>query len=67
MIIPTFGPRFSDPFFSELLAGIGNRAAQLGYDMLVSTRAPGEEERAAYQAAINGRRVDGFVLVRTRR
>ncbi len=67
LVIPTFGPRFSDPFFSELLAGIGNRAAQLGYDMLVSTRAPGEEERAAYQAAINGRRVDGFVLVRTRR
>ena len=22
LIIPTFGPRFSDPFFSELLAGI---------------------------------------------
>lgn len=67
LIIPTFGPRFSDPFFSELLAGIGNRAAQLGYDMLVSTRAPGEEEKAAYRAAIQGRRVDGFVLVRTRR
>mgnify|MGYP003985553649 FL=1 len=67
LIIPTFGPRFSDPFFSELLAGIGNRAAQLGYDMLVSTRSPGEEERAAYQAAIDGRRVDGFVLVRKRR
>lgn len=67
LVIPTFGPRFSDPFFSELLAGIGNRAAQLGYDMLVSTRAPGEEEKAAYRAAIKGRRVDGFVLVRTRR
>jgi len=67
LIFPTFGPRFSDPFFSELLAGVGNRAAYLGYDMLVSTRAPGEEERAAYRAAINSRRVDGFVLVRTRR
>jgi DNA-binding LacI/PurR family transcriptional regulator len=22
-ILPTFGPRFSDPFFSEFLAGIG--------------------------------------------
>ena len=67
LIIPTFGPRFSDPFFSELLAGIGNRAAQFGYDLLVSTRSPGEEERAAYRVAINGRRVDGFILVRTRR
>ena len=67
LIIPTFGPRFADPFFSEFLAGVGNRAAHFGYDMLVSTRAPGEEEEAAYQAAIQGKRVDGFVLVRTRR
>ncbi|MBE9524442.1 MAG: LacI family DNA-binding transcriptional regulator [Chloroflexi bacterium] len=67
LIIPTFGPRFSDPFFSELLAGIGNCAAQLGYDLLVSTRAPGEEELESYRAAIRGRRVDGFILVRTRR
>jgi LacI family transcriptional regulator len=67
LILPTFGPRFSDPFFSELLAGIGNRAAQFRYDLLVSTRAPGEEEIDTYQAAIQERRVDGFILVRTRR
>ena len=65
LIIPTFGPRFSDPFFSELLAGIGNRAAQFGYDLLVSTHAPGEEELSPICAAIHGRRVDGFILVRT--
>jgi len=67
LIIPTFGPRFSDPYFSEILAGIGNRAARFGYDILVSTHAPGEEELVAYRAAIHGRRVDGFILVRTRR
>ena len=67
LIIPTFGPRFSDPFFSELLAGIGNQAANLGYDLLVSTRAPGEEEVKTYCSMTQGRRVDGFVLVRTRR
>jgi LacI family transcriptional regulator len=67
LIIPTFGPRFSDPFFSEFLAGIGNRAAQFGYDLLVSTHAPGEEELIAYSAMIHSRRVDGFILVRTRR
>ncbi|MFC2037910.1 LacI family DNA-binding transcriptional regulator, partial [Chloroflexota bacterium] len=27
-VLPTTGPRLSDPFFSELLAGIGNTAAQ---------------------------------------
>ncbi len=67
LIMPTFGPRFSDPFFSELLAGVGNRAASLGYDLLVSTRAPGAEEVKAYCSIAQGRRVDGFVLVRTRR
>lgn len=67
LIIPTYGPRFSDPFFSELLAGVGNRAASLGYDLLVSTRAPGDYEIEAYCSMTQGRRVDGFVLVRTRR
>ena len=67
LILPTFGPRFSDPFFSELLAGIGNKSAELGYDLLVSTRAPGEAELKAYCSAIQSRRADGFILVRTRR
>lgn len=66
-VIPTFGPRFSDPFFSEFLAGVGNKAADLGYDLLVSTRSPGEEEMAAYRENVRGRRVDGFIIVRTRR
>jgi len=67
LILPTFGPRFSDPFFSELLAGIGNVAANRGYDLLVSTRAPGNEELQAYRQMVQGHRVDGLVLVRTRR
>ncbi len=65
-ILPTFGPRFSDPFFSEFLAGIGNKAASLGFDLLVSTRAPGEEEMQSYREIVQGKRVDGFILLRTR-
>jgi len=67
LILPTFGPRFSDPFFSELLAGVGNKAANQGYDLLVSTRAPGDEELQAYHQTVQGQRVDGLVVVRTRR
>jgi LacI family transcriptional regulator len=67
LILPTFGPRFSDPFFSELLAGIGNKAAHQGYDLLVSTRAPGDEELQAYHQMAQGHRIDGLVVVRTRR
>ncbi len=66
LVLPTFSPRFSDPYFSELLAGIGNKAAELGYDLLVSTRAPGDEETAYYKKLALGGRVDGFIVIRTR-
>ena len=66
-IIPTFGPRFSDPFFSEFLAGIGNKASNHGYDLLVSTHPPGDEEMEAYRRMVEGGRTDGFIIVRTRR
>ncbi|MCA9872912.1 MAG: LacI family DNA-binding transcriptional regulator [Ardenticatenaceae bacterium] len=66
-IMPTFGPRFSDPFFSEFLAGIGNEAAGYGYDLLVSTHAPdSDREREAYARAVRGGWVDGLIVVRTR-
>lgn len=65
-ILPTFGPRFSDPFFSEFLAGIGNKASVLGFDLLVSTRPPGDSEMETYQSIVKGRRVDGFIIVRSR-
>ena len=67
LILPTFGPRFADPFFSEFLAGVGNTAARYGYDLLVSTKAPGEQELAAYRQKVQGRQVDGFIVLRTRR
>jgi len=65
-VIPTHGPRFSDPFFSELLAGIGNEAARWELDLLVSTRAPGQEELRVYERMVLERRVDGLLVVRTR-
>lgn len=66
-IIPTHGPRFADPFFSELLTGIGNGAAKQELDLLVSTHAPGSEELGAYERMVRERRVDGLLVVRTRR
>lgn len=67
LLLPTFGPRFADPFFSELLAGVGNKAAEYGYDLLVSTQAPGVQEMEAYRQKVQGGQVDGFVIVRTRK
>ncbi len=66
-IMPTHGPRFSDPFFSEIIAGIGNEAAHHEYDLLVSAHAPdSEEENAAYLKAAQRGWVDGLIVVRTR-
>ncbi len=66
-ITPTYRPRFSDPFFSEFMAGIGNEAASQNYDLLVSTHAPdSEEELKAYRRAVKGGWVDGLIVVRTR-
>ena len=65
-ILPTFGPRFSDPFFSEFLAGIGNAAGENEYDLLVSTSPPGEFEMETYEKFVQSHRVDGFIIVRTR-
>jgi LacI family transcriptional regulator len=66
-VIPTFGPRFSDPYFSELLAGIGNEAARHDFDLLVSTQPPNTpQEQAVYRRMAEGRLVDGLLVVRTR-
>lgn len=66
-VIPTFGLRFSDPFFTELLTGVGNEAASHDYDLLVSTQAPDTpEEAAAYERLVRERRVDGLLVTRTR-
>jgi len=66
LIIPTAGPRFSDPYFTEILTGIGNEAAEHEFDLLVSTRAPGSQEQEAYERMAGSRRVDGLLVVRTR-
>lgn len=66
LIFPVHGARFTDPFFSEFMAGVGDEANRLNYDLLISSALPGEREHSAYQRWVNSRRVDGFVLVRMR-
>jgi len=62
-ILPTDTPRFSDPFFAEFVAGLGDEASAHGFDLLVSTAPPGSPgERQAYERWTHGRKVDGIVL-----
>ncbi len=66
LILPALSPRDSDPYYSELLAGIAAAAAEREFDLLVSTCTPGPEEQWTYLRLINSRRVDGVILARPR-
>lgn len=64
-IIPSNSAGFADPFFSEFIAGLGDEATALEYDLLVTTAPPASmEEKSAYQRWVQGGKVDGMVLNR---
>jgi LacI family transcriptional regulator len=65
-VLPVDTPRFSDPFFSTFLAGVGDEASRQRYDLLVSVASPGSQEENTYHRLVRSRRVDGFLLIRTR-
>jgi LacI family transcriptional regulator len=66
-ILPASGGRFSDPFFSEFIAGLGDEVTARGFDLLVSTAQPDTEaERLLYTRWVSSRLVDGVVLGRMR-
>ena len=66
-ILPAEKPSFSDPFFVEFIAGLGDEASVHGFDLLVST-APANSitEQHAYERWTHGRKVDGLALNRIR-
>ncbi|MCB2178312.1 LacI family transcriptional regulator [bacterium] len=67
MILPVHGPRYTDPYFNTIIAGIGDQLAEFGLDLLLSTHSPGgEDEMAAYRRMVEGRSVDGLIVIRTR-
>jgi LacI family transcriptional regulator len=67
LVLPAEVGQFDDPFFLRLLAAIGPALQRAGLDLLVMTARPGAEELRAYRHLIEGRRVDGMLVARTRR
>uniref|UniRef100_A0A7C3DMU6 LacI family transcriptional regulator n=1 Tax=Meiothermus ruber TaxID=277 RepID=A0A7C3DMU6_MEIRU len=67
LVIPSPPGRFADSFFLELLAGLGEGLSDAGLDLLVATCPPGLEELACYRRLVEGKKVEGLVLARTRR
>lgn len=66
-ILPSSSPRFSEPFYSEFIAGIGDEAAIHGFDLLVTAASPDmEEEKETYRRWVQGRKVDGLIINRLR-
>jgi DNA-binding LacI/PurR family transcriptional regulator len=66
-ILPTDKPQFADSFYSEFIAGLGDMAAANNFDLLVSAAPPGSPaEKSIYQRWVQGRKVDGLVVNRTR-
>jgi len=66
MVIP-LTTYYSDPFFMELLSGVGRQAAEYGYDLLLSAQQAGEEELSAYRRIVASSRIDGVVVARVQR
>ncbi len=66
LVLPAEPGQFDDPFFLRLLAAVGPPLQRAGLDLLVMTARPGAEELRAYRHLIEGRRVDGMLLARTR-
>ncbi|MNJ41309.1 HTH-type transcriptional regulator MalR [compost metagenome] len=57
---------FSNYFFMELIRGIVTQASRLGYDVLISSGANEKEEVEGAARLLNGRRVDGVILLYSR-
>lgn len=64
LIVPNMSR--GDPFLSEFVAGLGAALAARDLDLLVTSAAPGEAELAAIRRVHDARKVDGFIVPRTR-
>ncbi|HYF82536.1 MAG TPA: LacI family DNA-binding transcriptional regulator [Clostridia bacterium] len=57
---------FVNPFFTEVMRGIGVSALKQGYNVLFSTGSNSEEEYKATSRLVNEKRVDGLILLTSR-
>lgn len=66
-ILPTSSPRFTDPFYVSFLTGLCDEVASWNLDLIVTSSPPdSEKEKHQYIQWIQGQRVDGIVVNRTR-
>jgi DNA-binding LacI/PurR family transcriptional regulator len=65
ILIPPGTEFFQNPFFSEMMSGVTEVARSQGFDIVLSTSVNDETE--VLERMIRGRRVDGILLLRSRK
>ena len=58
---------FADPFYSEILRGIGVLAHSKGFNLLLLTSNGEEEEKKTVLNAVRGKLIDGVLLLRAKK
>lgn len=67
IVTPVSSKGYAEPFFCEFLAGVGDAAAEAGYDLMVTYAKHEDDELEIYKKLVQCRKVDGFILYRTLR
>ncbi len=65
VVVPAEPGRF-DPFFLGMLAEVGPRLGKAGLGLVMMSGRPGREEMQAYRHLVEGHRVEGVLIARTR-
>ncbi|PUU89371.1 MAG: LacI family transcriptional regulator [Halanaerobium sp.] len=58
---------FADPFYSEILRGIGVLAHSKGFNLLLLTSNSEDEEKKTVLNAVKGKQIDGVLLLRSKK
>jgi len=66
IVLPHGTAPFEHPFHTELIGGMAERVAESGLDLIITVPPPHGDEVTAIRRLVEGRRVDGIVITRTR-
>jgi LacI family transcriptional regulator len=65
IVLPSGPNPLGDPFYTELVSGMAERAAAENFDVVLTVPPAGHDELDAYKRLVKSRRVDGVVIART--
>jgi LacI family transcriptional regulator len=67
LIVPSDLRAFGDAFFVDLVTSLSSALATRGFDLLLNAAERGQAELVALKRLVEGKRVDGMIVVRTLR